>query len=131
MTCPSMRPGATMRLTPEHALILMRNDHPSPGEAPYCVVWGGATEYGGVTDIHVGPDRTAVLLTEQCARTLGAPQRSASTTASRRSTRTGSERQWSRSWPNRHDARMNLSALVRNLPLDGPPVDPVNVPDSV
>ncbi len=26
---------------------------------------------------------------------------------------------------------MNLSALVRNLPLDGPPVDPVTVPDSV
>jgi len=60
---------------PECALILMRNDHPSPGEAPYCVVWGGATEYGGVTDIHVGRDRTTVQLTEECARTLDAPQR--------------------------------------------------------
>jgi len=26
---------------------------------------------------------------------------------------------------------MNLSALVRHLPLDGPPVDPVTVPDSI
>ena len=59
---------------PEHVLILMRNDDPSPGEAPYCVGWGAATEYGGVTDIQVGRDRTTVQLTEQCATTLGAPQ---------------------------------------------------------
>ena len=59
---------------PEHVLILMRNDDPSPGEAPYCVVWGAATVYGGVTDIQVGRDRTTVQLTEQCATTLGAPQ---------------------------------------------------------
>ena len=58
---------------PEHALILMRNDHPSPGEAPYCVVWGVATEYGGVTDIQVGRDRTTVRLTERCATALDAP----------------------------------------------------------
>ena len=60
---------------PEYALILMRNDHPSPGEALYCVAWGVATAYGGVTDIQVGRDRSTVQLTEQCARTLGAPQR--------------------------------------------------------
>ena len=61
-------------IDPNHVLILMRNDHPSPGEAPYWVVWGAATEYGGVTDIQVGRDRTTVQLTEQCATTLGAPQ---------------------------------------------------------
>jgi len=59
----------------EHALILMRNDHPGPGEAPYCVVWGVATEYGGVSDIQVQLDRTTVELTEQCAAALGAPRR--------------------------------------------------------
>ncbi len=59
---------------PEHALILMRNDDPSPGEAPYSVVWGAATAYGGVTDIQVERDRTTVQLTEKCATALGAPQ---------------------------------------------------------
>jgi len=60
---------------PEYWLVLMRNDYPSPGEAPYCVVWGAATFYGGVTDIQVGRDCTIVQLTDQCARTLGAPRR--------------------------------------------------------
>jgi hypothetical protein len=59
---------------PEQSLILMRNDDPSPGEAPYRVVWGAASFYGGVTDIQVGSDRTTVQLTEHCATTLGAPQ---------------------------------------------------------
>ena len=59
---------------PEHVLILMRNDDPSPGEATYCVVWGAATVYGGVTDIRVEREGTTVQLTEQCATTLGAPQ---------------------------------------------------------
>jgi hypothetical protein len=60
---------------PEHVLMLMRNDHPSAGEASYCVIWGAATIYGGVTDIQVAQDRTTVQLTEHCARMLGAPQR--------------------------------------------------------